>query len=90
MGYTAGIRHYWNPTVSSLVVANYGTEDNNSAQPGSDIKSSFYGAANIIWQFHKSAFAGIEYLHGGRKNINDADGRANRLQFSIQVDINKH
>ena len=90
MGYTAGIRHYWSPTVSSLIVANYGEEDNNSAQPGSDIKSSFYGAANVIWQFHKSAFAGIEYLHGGRKNINDDDGKANRLQFSIQVDINKH
>jgi hypothetical protein len=90
VGYTAGIRHFWSPTVSSLLLANYGTEDNTFAQPGSDIKKAFYGAANVVWQFHKSAFAGIEYLHGGRTNINDADGRANRFQFSIHVDINKH
>ena len=89
IGYTAGIRHYWSAAVSSLLVANYGPEDTNSAQPGSDLKSVFYGAANVIWQFHKSAFAGIEYLHGGRENINGAEGRANRIQFSIQVDINK-
>ncbi|HEX6169129.1 MAG TPA: DcaP family trimeric outer membrane transporter [Chitinophagaceae bacterium] len=90
VGYTAGIRHFWSPAVSSLIVANYGTEDNTVAQPGSDLKEAFYGAVNVIWQFHKSAFAGIEYLHGGRTNINNADGKANRVQFSIQVDINKH
>lgn len=90
VGYTAGIRHFWSPAVSSFIVANYGTEDNTVAQPGSDLKEAFYGAVNVIWQFHKSAFAGIEYLHGGRTNINNADGKANRVQFSIQVDINKH
>ena len=90
MGYTAGIRHFWNRSSSSLLVANYGTENNTSAQSGSDLKSTFYGAANFVWQFHKSAFAGIEYLHGGRQNKNNDAGRANRLQFSIQVDINKH
>jgi hypothetical protein len=90
VGFTAGIRHFWSPSVSSLLLFNYGSEENTSEQPGSDIQSAFYGAANVIWQFHKSAFAGIEYLHGGRQNINNADGRANRIQFSIQVDINKH
>ena len=90
IGYTAGIRHYWSPAFSSLVLANYGTEDNLSSQPGSDIKSAFYGAVNLIWQFHKSAFAGIEYLHGIRTNFDDAEGKANRIQFSIHVDINKH
>jgi hypothetical protein len=90
MGYTAGVRHFWSPVLSSLLVANYGTENNTFAQSGGDLKTTFYGAANLVWQFHKSAFAGIEYLHGGRQNKNDADGRANRLMFSIQVDINKH
>ena len=89
-GLSAGIRHYWSPTVSTLIFVNYGSEDNTSAQAGSDLKSVFYGAANLIWQFHKSAFAGIEYLHGGKTDKDDTDGRANRIQFSIQVDINKH
>lgn len=90
IGYTAGIRHFWSPEFSTLVVANYGSEDNLSSQPGSDLKSAFYGAVNLIWQFHKSAFAGIEYLHGIRTNFDDAEGKANRIQFSIHVDINKH
>ncbi len=90
VGYTASICHYWSPNVSSVIVANYGTIKNTTAQPGSDAKEVFYGAIDVIWQFHKSAFAGIEYLYGGRRDINDADGRANRLQLSVQVDINKH
>ncbi len=90
IGFTAGIRHFWSPSFSSLLVMNYGNADNTSQQPSGDVKSTFYGAANLIWQFHKSAFAGIEYLHGGRQDISGADGRANRIQFSIQVDINKH
>ena len=67
VGYTAGIRHCCSPVVSFLLVANYGTEENTNVQPGPDLKHVFYGAANVKWQFHKSAFAGIEYLHGGRE-----------------------
>ncbi|MHA4847861.1 hypothetical protein ACX0G7_27085, partial [Flavitalea antarctica] len=88
--FTAGFRHYWSPVWSSLLVANYGKERTNAAQPGSDVKSVFYGAANVIWQFHKSAFAGVEYLYGGREDVSGAEGKAHRIQFSIQVDINKH
>jgi hypothetical protein len=89
-GVTASVRHFWTPKLSSLLVFNYGKANPVSGQPGSDPESSFYGAANMIWQFHKSAFAGVEYLHGGRNDISGASGRANRIQFSVQVDINKH
>lgn len=68
VGYTAGLRHFWSTDWSSLIVVNYGKEDNVTGQPGGDLHASFYGAANLIWQFHKSAYAGIEYLHGGREN----------------------
>lgn len=89
-GITASVRHFWTPKISSLLLANYGKENPVSGQPGTDLESAFYGALNVIWQFHPSAFAGIEYLHGGRRDINEASGQANRIQFSVQVDINKH
>lgn len=89
-GITAGYKHYWNPKWSSLLLANYGKENTVSGQPETDLASAFYGALNLIWQFHPSAFAGIEYLHGGRENINEQSGRANRIQLSIQANINKH
>ncbi len=90
VGYTLAIKHFWIPSLSSTVVANYGTEDNTAAQPSNDPKEFFYGAVNLVWEVTKNGFAGIEYLHGGRKDINDAKGTANRLQISIQVNINKH
>ena len=89
-GITASYKHYWNPKWSSLLLANYGKENTVSGQPETDLASAFYGALNLIWQFHPSAFAGIEYLHGGRENINEQSGRANRIQLSIQANINKH
>jgi hypothetical protein len=89
-GVTASAKHYWTPKLSSLILFNYGKESPVSGQPDSDLESAFYGAVNLIWQFHKIAFLGLEYLHGGRYDISGASGRANRLQFSVQVDINKH
>ena len=89
-GVMGGVKHAWNSKWSSLVVFNYGTEDNTVAQPASDLTTVYYGAVNLIWQFHKNAFTGIEYLHGSREDIDGTIGRANRLQFSIQMDINKH
>jgi hypothetical protein len=89
-GITTSLRHFWTPTLSSLLVVNYGKENPVSGQPASDLEAAFYGALNLIWQFHPSAFAGVEYLHGGREDISGASGRANRIQFSVQVDINKH
>lgn len=88
LGVTFTYCHHWNKQLSSLLVGNYGYEDNLSTQALSDIHQVFYGALNLIWNFHSSAFVGIEYLHGGRMDKDLSEGRANRIQMSLRVNIN--
>jgi hypothetical protein len=87
-GYTAGICHYWSPTVSSLFVYNSGGVDNNKGQSPESLKKVDYLAANLIWQFAPNTMAGMEYLWGKRIDLDDASGTANRLQFSIKHSFN--
>ncbi len=88
LGVTLTYCHHWTKQLSSLLVGNYGYEDNLSTQAPSDIHQVFYGALNLIWNFHPSAYVGVEYLHGGRMDKDMHEGRANRLQFSFRVNIN--
>ena len=87
-GFTAGIDHRWNDKFSSVFVYNSGSVDNLAGQPDSAIQSADYAAANLLWHFAENAMAGVEYLWGLRKDLNDSEGRANRLQFSVKYVFN--
>jgi hypothetical protein len=87
-GFTLSYLHYWSPAFSSIVVFNRGFEDNTEGQPASAIASANYFAVNLLWHFAENAFAGIEYLRGKREDVSQADGTANRLQFSVQYSFN--
>ncbi len=88
IGYTAGICHYWTPSLSSLFLYNSGGVDNQEGQAGGSIHRVDYVAANLIWQVAPGTMAGFEYLWGKRMDKDDASGSANRLQFSIKHSIN--
>ena len=88
IGMTAGIQHFWNDKFSSLLVYNQGSNDTTVGQPQTDISSMNYMAVNLIWHFVDNAFAGIEYLRGTREDINEEDGTANRIQFSVKYSFN--
>jgi hypothetical protein len=87
-GFTVGLEHRWSPTFSSLFVYNQGRVDNSEGQPGTAIHGADYAAANLVWHFTQNAFAGVEYLWGLRKDFNNEDGTANRLQFSVKYKFN--
>ena len=87
-GATAGLYHAWNDQFSSLAVYNYGYDDNTAGQPLSSISNVSYLAVNLLWHFTDKAFAGIEYLHGLREDISEAQGTADRLQFSMKYSFN--
>lgn len=87
-GYTVSYMHYWSPSFSSVVVFNYGEDDNTEGQPNSDISKVNYIAGNLLWHFTENAFAGIEYLRGTREDIDKRDGTANRIQFSVRYSFN--
>ena len=88
VGATAGIQHFWNDKFSSLFVYNQGSNDTTVGQPQTDISGMNYMAVNLIWHFVDNAFAGIEYLRGTRDDINEEDGTANRIQFSVKYGFN--
>ena len=88
VGYTVTYLHQWSHAFSSLFVFNYGEEDNTRGQPANDVNSINYMAINLLWHFAENAFAGVEYLRGTRTDIDDSDGTANRLQFSVRYSFN--
>jgi hypothetical protein len=88
VGVTGGIQHFWNDKFSSLVVYNQGSIDNTEGQSPTDISNMNYMAVNLIWHFVDKAFAGVEYLRGTRQDLNEEDGTANRIQFSIKYGFN--
>jgi hypothetical protein len=88
IGYTIGYEHLWNTQFSSLLVLNQGAVDNLAGQPPSAISLASYGAVNLLWHFTPRAFAGVEYLYGLVKNSNEAQGTANRIQFSVEYAFN--
>jgi len=88
LGLTLGVEHYWTDKLSTLLVYNYGKVDNTVGQPGSALESTNYFAANLIYNFMKGTFIGVEYLRGNREDFNGADGTANRLQMSVRYSFN--
>jgi hypothetical protein len=88
IGYTAGICHFWNADLSSLLVYNSGGVNNLAGQSSSSLHKVDYLAANLQWQFAPNTMAGMEYLWGKRMDKSDASGTANRLQFSIKHSFN--
>lgn len=88
LGFTVGYEHQWSPSFTSLLVLNKGSVDNLAGQPPSAIHQATYGAANVLWHFTNRAFAGVEYLHGLLENNNEAQGTANRIQFSLKYTFN--
>jgi hypothetical protein len=89
-GVTLTYLHYWSPAFSSLAVFNYGFEDNTEGQPANAVANANYFALNLLWHFAENAFAGVEYLRGTREDIDESDGTANRLQFSVKYAFNTH
>ncbi len=88
VAFTGSYLRSWSPAWSSNFVYNYGHEYNTDGQPDNAIYSAAYSAVNLLWHFVPNAFAGVEYLHGVRTDKNDANGSADRLQFSVKYAFN--
>jgi hypothetical protein len=84
LGFTLGVEHHWSPSLYSVVVFNHGEVDNTEGQPFSSASLVSYAAADLIWNFTPKAFVGVEYLWGMRKDLDESDGTANRVQLSVR------
>ncbi|OOG76199.1 DcaP family trimeric outer membrane transporter [Algoriphagus sp. A40] len=88
LGATVGIQHFWSDSFSTLAVYNQGSNGTTEGQPPTDISQVNYMAVNLVWHFVENAFVGLEYLRGTREDINETEGTANRLQFSVKYSFN--
>ena len=51
-------------------------------------KTLDYTAVNLLyWFLPDRAWAGVEYLHGGREVMGGQDGDANRLHFAVRFNF---
>ena len=75
--------HEWSKRWSSNFIFSKADVTNSAGQPGSDLHSLQYLAANLIWSPHDRIDVGMEYLFGRREDKDESAGEANRLHFAV-------
>ena len=86
--FMAGYEHYWNDRLSSNAVFSVALASEEDFYPGDFNKQLDYGAINLLYWFLKDrAWAGVEYLYGGREVFDERTGSANRLQFAVRFNF---
>ncbi len=82
-GYGA-FQHWWIGSLRSNAVFGWVDVDTRSVQPDDTLDRTLYCAVNLVWSPVKQMDIGGEYLWGQRKNKNNDEGHANRIQFSAK------
>lgn len=84
---TVDYQHYWTEAWSSNIVYAVAHASPLSGQAGTTLKTTRYAAVNLVYSFLSWASVGVEYLYGYRKDLDDSDGEANRIQISFKFNI---
>jgi hypothetical protein len=83
-----GYEHFWNARLSSNAVFSNASSDEEDFYADSGNEQLDYAAINLLyWFLPNRAWAGVEYLHGGREVFGGQDGSANRLQFAVRFNL---
>ena len=73
--------HHWSERLTSSFMASVLDADNPDEAPGSAIKDTYYGMANVIWSPLPLIDIGLEYTTVHRENENGAEGDIHRLNL---------
>jgi hypothetical protein len=87
IGLLGSYEHHWSDELRSTVMYSWGDGDVPDGAPATVTEEVTYGAVNLIWQFSKRAWAGIEWLHGTRDTFDDEEGSADRIQAALRFDL---
>jgi hypothetical protein len=79
-----GAAHYLSEGVALNASLAWAAAEESEFKSGSSLQEGGTAHVNLIWSPFKSVNAGVEYMHGLRRNYDGADGRANRLQGMIK------
>jgi hypothetical protein len=80
-------QHHWSDAYRSTLAYTWAEGDLPDGVPSTSTEELQYLAANLIWQFSRRAWAGIEYLDGSRDTFDGESGDANRLQIALRFDL---
>ena len=83
-GYYIGFEHGWNKTLSTAILYSAIGVDNLESQGDNAFKKSAYFSLNLIWRPDPALMFGAEFLSGGRRDKDGAEGTDNRIQLSSQ------
>ena len=76
--------HHWNPRWRSVLAYSVSDVENDLDLTGGSIDRLQDAHLNLIWSPFKSFDLGAEVMWGERRNQNDAEGDATRIQFSAK------
>lgn len=82
--YYVGFEHGWSKTLSTAILYSFITVDNLESQQDGAFDESGYFSLNLIWRPDTPLMFGVEFLSGGRRDKDGAEGTDNRIQLSSQ------
>jgi hypothetical protein len=82
-------QHYWTSQLRSTVTFGYDRVQNTAFQPDDAFSKSYYTSGNLIWRPLKDYYftVGAEFLYGWQVLRDNSQGRANRVQVSLQYNL---
>jgi len=89
IGAFGAYQHYWTRQLRSTVTFGYDRIQNTAAQPFDAFSKSYYTSGNLILRPLKEYYftVGAEFLYGWQVLKGDSQGRANRVQVSLQYNL---
>jgi len=87
MGGCVALTHKWTKRLASTGVYSFAVRREDAADPPETSHFASYSAMNLIWEPVDDVTMGVEYLYGTHETKDDAFGKANRLQASVQYNF---
>lgn len=81
------LEHHWSEKYFSNITGGVTWLENEDWQAGESYKSSYYGSINSYWFAFDRMQLGVGYIYGIRRNKNDEQGYASRIQMYVRYDI---
>ncbi len=86
--FMGGYEHFWSSRATTNFVWAMAQTEDQDYYADSFNKQLDYTAINFIyWFLPNRAWAGLEYLHGGREVFGGDEASANRLQFAVRFNL---
>ena len=87
VAWVVGYEVNWTERITSTLVYSAGDGTNTAFQLPGAPQAAEYLAANLIFYPRPGFSWGAEYLYGARTDADNSMGQANRIQFSVRLDI---